>query len=203
VLLSDEIPERKLDWMVESLEASCKGYPKSAGRNFSLLYGGRKGSGMTSAFFAFVVEFKDGIAGAPIRLEIPQSSGPLTYEDGQQRFAFGSGRDGFRDQFVKKWRISQVGGTSRSVFSAFADHLKSGFDPYTGGPPQLVGIYRVGPAKTFGTIWNGRRFLSGMEAIGVSDGRRLNWHNDLFELCDPVTMKRRETAQPQPRPKDI
>jgi hypothetical protein len=97
--------------------------------------------------------------------------------------------------------MSEVGGTSRSVFSAFADHIKSGVDPYTGGPPQLVGIYRVGPAKIFGTIWNRRRFLSGMEVIDVSDERRLNWHNDPFELCNPLTMQLRETAQPQPRPK--
>lgn len=160
VSLADEAPERKLGWIVKSLEVSCSAYPKSAGRNFSLLYGGRQGSGMTCVFFAFVVEFKDGIAAPPMGLAIPQSSGPLTYEDGQQRFAFGSGRDGFKEHW-DKWRMSEVGGTSRSVFSAFADHLKSGVDPYTGGPPQLVGIYRVGPAKTFGTIWNRRKFLSG------------------------------------------
>jgi hypothetical protein len=202
VSLADETPERKLEWIVKSLETSCSAYPKPAGRNFSLLYGGRQGSGMTCAFFAFVVEIKDGIAAAPIGLEIPQSSSPLTYEDGQKRFAFGSGRDGFREHW-NKWRVSEVGGTSRSVFSAFADHVKSGVDPYTGGPPQLVGIYRVGPAKTFGTIWNQRRFLSGMEAIDVSDEKRLNWHNDLFELCDPLTMQLRKTAQPQPRPKNF
>jgi hypothetical protein len=203
VSISDDSPKRNLDWIVKSLELSCSGYPKSAGRNFSLLYGGRQGSGMRCSFFAFFAEFKDGVAAATIRLELPQSSAPLTYEDDQQRFAFGSGREGFRDQFVKRWRTSQVGGTSRSVFSAFADHIKSGVDPYTGGPPQLVGIYRVGPAKTFGTIWNGRKFLNGMEAIDVSDETRLNWHNDLFELCDPVTRQLRKAAQPQPRPKGI
>jgi hypothetical protein len=204
VSLSDETPECKLDWIVKSLEASCSTYPSSAGRNFSLLYGGRQGSGMDCAFFAFIAEFRDGISTTLRRLEIPQASGPLTYyEDGQERFAFGSGRDGFRDQLVSRWRPSEVGGTSRSVFSAFVDHIKSGVDPFTGGPPQLVGLYRVGPARTFGTIWNGKRFLGGMEAIDVKDERRMNWHNDLFELCDPLTMQRRNTAQPQPRPKGI
>ena len=202
VSLADETPERKLEWIVNSLEVSCSAYPKSAGRNFSLLYGGRQGSGMTCTFFAFCLDFKDGIAALPMGLAIPQSSGPLTYEDGKQRFAFGSGRDGFKEHW-NTWRTSEVGGTSRSVFSAFADHIKSGFDPYTGGPPQLVGIYRVGPAKTFGTVWNRRRYISGMEAVDVSDATRLNWHNDLFELCDPKTMQLRETAHRQPRPKGL
>jgi hypothetical protein len=202
VSLPDENPERKLKWIMKSLENSCAAYPSSEGRDFTLLYGGRRGSGMSCSFFAFALEFKKGVANAETRLAIPESSGPLTYHDGEKRFAFGSGRDGFKKQWTR-WNSSEIGGTSRSIFSAFTDHLRSGVDRYTGGPPQLVGIYRVGPAKTFGTIWNQRRFLSGMEAIDVSDERRLNWHNDLFELCNPLTMQLREKAQPQPRPKGI
>ena len=57
--------------------------------------------------------------------------------------------------------------------------------------------------EPFGIVWNGQKYISGMEAIDVSDERRLNWHNDLFELCDPATLARRKTAQPQPRPKSI
>jgi hypothetical protein len=48
---------------------------------------------------------------------------------------------------------SEVGGTSRSVFSAFADHLKTN-----------------------------AAFLGGMEVLNVSERRRLTWHNDLFEI---------------------
>jgi hypothetical protein len=83
VLLAGETPERKLEWIVNSLEVPCSAYPKSAGRNYSLLYGGRQGSGMTCTSFTFYLEFKDGIAALPMRLAIPQSSGPLTYEDGK------------------------------------------------------------------------------------------------------------------------
>lgn len=72
VSLEGEGPESKLQWIIRSLEASCNAYPKSAGRSFSLLYGGRQGSGMTSVFFAFAVEFKEGIAAAPIQLDIPK-----------------------------------------------------------------------------------------------------------------------------------
>lgn len=199
VSLVDATPERKLEWIVRSLQTSCDSYPALAGRDFSLLYGGRRGSGMECEFFLSVVFFKNGIAEQPEQLEVPSSSGPVTYNDGRQRFAFGSGRDGFEKHWGR-WRRSEVGGTSRAVFSAFADHIHSGEDPCTGGAAQLVGIYRLGPARTFGVIWNQRRFLSGMEVIDVGAEKRLNWHNDLFELCDPLTMRRRETTQPQPRP---
>ena len=199
VSLVDASPQGRLEWIVNSLEASCRAYPKSASRDFSLLYGGRQGEGMNCSFYAFALEFKNGAIVTQTTIAIPTSSGPLTYFDDQERFAFGSGRDGFKACW-NRWRQSEIGGTSRSIFSAFTDHIKSEVDPCTGGPPQLVGIYRVGPAKAFGIIWDQCRFLGGMEAVDVSDEQRLNWHNDLFELCDASSMRRGKTAQPQPRP---
>jgi hypothetical protein len=195
-------PERRLAWIAKSLEASCKTYPVAASRDFSLLYCGRQGEGMTCCFYAFALGFKQGVLATQTPIPIPASSGPLTYFDGKERFAFGSGRDGFK-QCWEKWRASEVGGTSRSVFSAFTDHIKSGTDPYTGGPPQLVGIYRAKPAKSFGIVWEQRRFLGGMEVFAVEDEKRLKWHNDLFEICDPGSMGRAQGAQPQPRPRSL
>ena len=31
----------------------------------------------------------------------------------------------------------------------------------------------------------------------------IRWYNDLFEICDPMTLSRKIDAQPQPRPKGI
>jgi hypothetical protein len=202
VSLASASPEGKLEWIAKSLETSCKTYPPVASRDFSLLYCGRQGEGMGCLFYAFALEFKKGVLTAQTPIAIPASSGPLTYFDGKERFAFGSGRDGFKKCW-KEWLASEVGGTSRSVFSAFTDHVKSGADPYTGGPPQLVGIYRMHPAKAFGIVWDQRRFLGGMEVFDVNDEKRLSWHNDVFEICDPLSMQRGEGAPPQPRPRNL
>lgn len=199
VSLRGTTPEGRLEWIVKSLEASCKTYPDVQSRAFSLLYCGRQNEGMSCQFYAFYLQFNEGVLASQIKISIPTSSGPLTYFEDEERFAFGSGRNHFKDRW-KKWRASDVGGTSRSVFSAFTDHLKRGDDSCTGGPPQLVGIYRKHPARSFGIIWDQRRFLGGMEVFAVGDENRMNWHNDLFEICDPTSMQRAEGAQPQPRP---
>jgi hypothetical protein len=200
VSLGDAGPEGRLAWLAESLESSCRTYPQAQSRDFSLLHCGRQGEGMSCVFYAFALNFKKGVLASRTPIAMPKSSGPLTYFDGDERFGYGSGRDGFRECW-KKWLTSEAGGTSRSVYSAFTDHLRSGSDPYTGRPPQLVGIYRVGAAQAFGVIWDQRRFLGGMEVFEVNDENRLNWHNDLFEICNPLSMQRRKGAQRQPRPR--
>jgi hypothetical protein len=198
----DDSPEKKLQWIVDCLERSCKRYPTTADHGFSLLYCGRLGEGMACSFYAYSLEFKKGMLAASSPIEIPTASGPLRYFDGEEQVAFGSGRSGFRE-FWRTWKFGEAGGTSRAVFSAFADHLKSCKDPYSGGPPQLVGLYRKGAAKTFGIIWEQCRFFAGMEILEVGTEQHVNWHNDLFEICDPKTIERCKGAQRQPRPRSL
>jgi hypothetical protein len=47
----------------------------------------------------------------------------------------GSGASATR-QHGRRWKASDVGGTSRSVFSAFCDALGSKTDPLSGGAPR-------------------------------------------------------------------
>ncbi len=202
VSLAHDNPLCKLAWITESLEASCRGYPLTAELNFEVLYCGRLNELMSCSFYAFRLAFRKGVLTEQTQIEIPKTSGPLTYADSEERFAFGSGRDNFKEHWIR-WSATDVCGTSRSVFSAFSDHLKSGKDLATGGAPQLVGLYRKGPANAFGIIWNQRRFLGGMEVFSVSDESRLKWHNDLFEICDAKTLGRDQSAQPQPRPPSL
>src|SRR5690349_5803581 len=60
---------------------------------------------------------------------------------------------------LDEWAASHSGGTSRAVFSAFCDSLRSGDDPFSGGPPQLVGLWRKSPPQTFEVIWQQRRYF--------------------------------------------
>jgi hypothetical protein len=80
---------------------------------------------------------------------------------------------------------------------------ETGADPMSGPPPQLVGLYRIGPGHPFGLIWEGRRYYYATEVTGDVETRSVQWHNSLFEICDPSTLGRALEAQPQPRPSQL
>jgi hypothetical protein len=111
-------------------------------------------------------------------------------------------------RFVTTWKQrwdSALGRarTSRGVFSAFCRVLLNQEDSRTGGAPQLVGIYRLGPARTFGAIYGGQRYLFGLPAPIVLDDSQIEWRDDLFQRCDPVTLARLEDAQRHHRPRGL
>ena len=188
---TDATPEEKLRLIVEALERSSAHYPQSETREFTLLYGTRTSAGMPGKFNLYRVDYAGGKNVSNKEIPIPQKSGILA--------RLGSGGVQFK-KHLDRWEKSDVGGTSRAVFSSFADFLKSGDDPKSGGPPQLIGLFREGPARAFGMVWNECRFLGGMELGDTEANSKIEWYNEQFEICDPRTLKRRPIAQPQPRP---
>ena len=133
-------------------------------------------------------------------IELPEESGLI--------ISAGSGKVA-----LKKWYEEWVGlhnkdpyrsgRTSRNVFSAFCDSLESQADPLSGGAPQLVGLYRVGPANSFGIIHNNQRFLNGIEVKPSSSLNEIEWRNTLFERCCGETLKILKKAQRQPKLRGI
>ena len=91
----------------------------------------------------------------------------------------------------------------RAVFSAFHDAIMSGADDSSGGPPQVVGLYREGPARVFGYVRGGRRYVLGSEAPLSGGACGITWFNGTFERCDPLTGAKLPEAQRQPRPNDL
>jgi hypothetical protein len=114
----------------------------------------------------------------------------------------GSGKSSVANAFAR-WKESEVGGTSRAVFSAFCDSLRSGVDPLSAAPPQIVGLQRELGGKTFGIVWQRSRYYYGLEVDDLPGLNDVQWFNDKFEICDPHTLARRKTAQPQSRPKTL
>lgn len=188
---TDTTPEERLRLIVEALERSAAHYPQSETREFTLLYGTRTSEGMPGKFTLYKVDFAGGKNLYKQEIPIPQKSGILAM--------LGSGGNQFK-KHLDRWEKSDVGGTSRAVFSSFADFLKSGDDLKSGGSPQLTGLFRTGPARAFGMIWKECRFLGGMELGDSEANSKVEWYNEQFEICDPRTLKRCAIAQPQPRP---
>jgi hypothetical protein len=70
-------------------------------------------------------------------------------------------------------------------------------------PPQLVGLWRKSSPKTFGMIWQQRRYFYGVEANSAATQNGVRWFNELFEICDANTLARKQGAQPQPCPRGL
>lgn len=172
----------------ESLRALWASYPQHQRRSFGVLHGFRVREGMESDFTLTVTTYDAptdrwafGEAG------IPDSSSLLQVQ--------GSGGASVRHASAH-WERSNSAGTSRAAFSAFTEALRAGTDPLSGGGPQLVGLYRKGPGRTFGTVFDRRRFFAGAPVARDSAWNdNVEWRNELFERVSGETAKRVDGAQ--------
>lgn len=86
---------------------------------------------------------------------------------------------------LAQWRAEDRQFLSRRVFEAHCHALSSGRAAHSGGDPQLVGLYRVGPGRVFGFAQAGRDpSLAGapLPSEGVED--EPPFRNHLFERVD-------------------
>ena len=163
-------------------------------QTFTILHGARVGVGLALSFYLWSTSWS--------QIGLEDKAEPLPTES-VMALALGSGETPVRRQDVA-WRHSDIGRTSRAVFSAFCDAIRSGEDRFSGGPPQIVSLYRRGNAEAIGVIFDGQRCLRG-SVLPANDAARagVEWRNELFERCDPQTMQRLPSAQPHARPKQV
>lgn len=181
---ADERHGRWLSTIKRSLEISDNaGVP-----DFKLLHGSRSGNGMTCTFRLWQVSFQlDGQLWKDVEIDL---------EADRSHFASinGSGRDSLQDQLGI---ISQQeeAGTSRHAFKALFQSIKAGSDSLSGGAPQIVGMYRIRPAQSFGIIWENDRYYCGCKLVAGSNFDSIEWFNERFERADGPTKKRRRGAK--------
>ncbi len=158
-----------------SFEKISTKYASSA----ALFHGARQGEFMSSKFRLWRTEFN------------PSQNSWLDSElavDDRSYLASidGSGQTSVRN-YEAKMATTAAADTSRGAIHAFCQSLQAGDDPFSGGAPQLVGLWRKGPAKQFGLCWQGRSFIAGMECPNSEGREKINWFNHLFERCDGRT----------------
>ena len=188
---SAELKFEAISTMVKQAHAT---YPQQMRRRFSVVHCSRRGSGMSTSFALFELLWDPSRGWQEKTIQVPTRS--------EVAAVYGSGAQSIGES-VRRWKSSEVGGTSRSAFSAFCDSLASGSDQATGGAPQLAGTYRLGAARSFGVICKKRRYLNGLCVDGLPYLGGVEWFNESFERCDWRTMDRLSTAQPQPRPQGL
>lgn len=192
-------PESKFQAVSAVLREAHSTYPQispqMAQEPFTVVHCSRRRDGMTTSFALFELSWE------PIR-GWRSNSLPVRSDQSGIVAAYGSGAQNMLAS-IERWDKSEVGRTSRSVFSAFCDSLASGADPASGGAPQLVGIYRKGAAESFGVIYKGKRYLHGLCVEGSPFLGGVEWRNELFERCDWNTGERLEGAQRHTRPRHL
>lgn len=114
-------------------------------------------------------------------------------------FVVGSGAPEFLEKYKSYW-TSENQKTSRALFHCFSDTLSNIKDKYCGGAPQLVGLYRIGNAKFYGIIHENKRFFQGIQIDNLINLDKIEWRNELFEVCDGNSMRIKPNAQRQPNP---
>lgn len=163
-------------------------YPHQEHRDFSIVMAARVGDRMTTRFFVVIMAFDADTQEWHLREEqMPEVSSSLVHA--------GSGAN----QIVAAetlWQASAHAGTSRAMFSAFCESMRTRVDPHTGGGPQLVGLRRIGTGMTFGVVYEGERHLSGVVVSKESAAAAsVEWFNELFERVGGAGMARLKDAQ--------
>jgi hypothetical protein len=166
---------------------TMKGFPNKLRQPFEIIYCGRDGEGLASRFEVQVLSWSPQNDWHRELHQIPTESSTLVFKTG-------SGSQSIAKSMAL-WNESAQGGTSRAVYSAFVEALRGGSDPNSGGPPQLVALYRKWGGRTVGVINQGKRYLHGLPVLIHDVDPSLEWRNELFERCDGRTGRRVIDAQ--------
>jgi hypothetical protein len=185
------LSNRRFQALEQLLHLSFSAMSDRQRRPFAVVYASRDGDGMEGTFHIRTVSWSADNGWSRKVLRLPSSSGAIHLS--------GSGTETTR-LHLARWSTSTEGGTSRAVYSAFIDGLRSGVDPQSGGPPQLVGLYRIGPGRSFGTVIGHERYLNGMPVAARSIQDDIEWRNELFERVSGRTRKRLPLAQRHAQP---
>jgi hypothetical protein len=180
--------------IIKAIENEFSKTPPLNKQDVQILLGYRTGSGMSAEFWAVIYKYSKTNGWRTTILDLPKTSDLID--------SLGSGSAIYKSIY-STWKQSDIERTSRSVFSSFCSYLTDCKDGSSSPPPQLVGLYRKGPAILFGIVFQGRRYLAGMETGVGKSHSTVQWRNEYFEVCDALTMKRKEGAQRQPIPSNL
>ena len=195
-----ETHQQKFHKIASIIKQSWGSYPDFSHQGFEVIYCTRQKSGINAEFHVWVLKWTPSNEWAELILPLSSHAGHTSYSKIIK--VMGSGTQSVEDWY-KRWAKSDIGKTSRAVFSAFCDSLESEQDSRSGGVPQLVGMYRQEPAKSFGVIYKEKCYLFGLPVFQSSSYENVEWRNELFECCDGRTMMPSEGAQRHARPSNI
>lgn len=188
--------EGRVDWLYRLVKREVDLHPSWRNEDFNIFYGVRVGAGMPDRSAFHLQLFAWDSANTTLTeaaLPIPSCSSVLR--------TAGSGKECL-DKVCNAWERSDQGNTSRTMFSAFCDALKSGKDPMSGGEPQLVGLYRRGTGKIFGVVTERGPSFQGQLDSALFQVTDIEWRDSLFQRVD-AHGRLLKKAQPHVRPRQV
>jgi hypothetical protein len=197
----DDVPKEKFNKARQIIEAAFSNYPEKLSLPFTILHCARFGSGNGAKFELRSLSWNSakGFSALENYVVPPIRSGK---QISGLVVSLGSGHETV-NKINAAWQESDVSGTSRSIFSAFCDALRTHEDPQTGGAPQLVVVRRALNAQALGVVFGGRQYFSGFLTSETINKADVDWYNESFERCDPSTGLLLSGAQRQPRPRNM
>jgi hypothetical protein len=169
-------PEARFAEINALIQEAFATLPKGERREFKIAYAQREGQGSACRFRFFSLEWAPETGWFSSEKRLPTVSDTIV--------VWGSGTEAV-SLWKQRWDESSQRSTSRSVFSSFVDAIRSGKDARSGGAPQVVRLYRKGPARPVGTIHQGHAYIFGLRASpGNHTADDFEWRNHLFERCN-------------------
>lgn len=156
--------------------------------DFSILHGAREGEGMNCSFRLWETKFNSS--------NQSWKDTEIVLRKDHSHFASvnGSGKSGLIKRLSEPSLQTETQ-TSRNAFQKLFQSIAEGDDGYSGGAPQIVGMFRVRNAQHFGMIWNKKRYFSGCKLVAGSNYQSIDWFNDKFERADGKTRERLNGAK--------
>lgn len=189
---ADASPSAKQTTIFKSIRASWPGRLNMHDSGFQILHGMRTGKWPDTSFALWRIEFT-------ARTGIWDSAEVPIGHNTSILAMLGSGSQS-ASEHARKWKQSDVGGTSRSIFSAFHDAIMSGDDAWSGGPLQIAALYSSLGPKAIGFVDHGKHFLHGMALTYDNELSNIEWRDALFRRIDPISLdvilKARRYARP-------
>lgn len=168
--------ERHGRWL-HTVKCSLENSKNALIENFTLLHGARDGSGIGCKFLLWKSTW------SAKRRKWTDEVVKLRPEHSQFLTITGTGREKLESRISSSSQEDQAN-TSRHAFQILFSSIKDECDKFSGGAPQMVGLYRVKPAQHFGMIWKGRRYYCGVELVAGSNYENIEWRNEKFERAD-------------------
>lgn len=161
-------------------------------QDFSIVHIHRPQDWPQTAFACRVIDYTaSGGVWTNRKVEVPAKT--------QRIISLGSGASATKAH-SDKWERSAAGGTSRAIFSSFCDAVSSKDDKFSGGVPQITGLYTEGAPRPIGVVIDGFWFFNGLKLDAGGSLINVEWCNQLFQRIDPITQKRKTGARRFARP---
>jgi hypothetical protein len=164
-------------------------YPPCQKETVQILHASREGEGVECSFYYqehTLTSTKGMRSSEPVVAPAGEISRPLLV-----RGTGSSSVENSIDEWNRRYKSRH---TSRAMFAAFCEAIRSDRDPSSGGAPQLVGLYRIGAGRSFGVVWDGDRYFDGQRTLAMARKDAVGWRNDTFEVVDQGRKRRMSGA---------